>query len=495
MLEQINKDFVDNFLTRPATMFIDGDWCEAIDGAPIDVINPSNKEIIYASAGGGAKDIDLAVRAARRAFDGTWSKVKPAERARLLFKLADLIESRTEQFALLESLDVGMPYMMARMGLIPAVVAGIRYTAGWATKLNGETRDVSNPGEWHSFTYREAIGVAGLITPWNVPMAITMNKVAPAIAAGCTVVLKPAENTPLTALLLAELVAEAGFPNGVINIVTGLGTTAGAALVDHPLVDKISFTGSTLVGKHIISRCADTLKRVSMELGGKSPVFVFEDADLDKAIDGAAKAIFSNTGQVCAAGSRLFVHKKLFDKVIEGVAQKAKKLKVGAGTNFDTEIGPVVSDKQLERVMGYINSGIESGAEIVAGGKTIDGSGYFVEPTVFVNTNPEMQIVREEIFGPVLCAVPFDDENIDALADMGNNTIYGLNSLIFTNNISKGHKLARRLKAGNVRINTNFGLDPAMPFGGYKQSGFGRESGREGVEAYTELKSVAVFLD
>lgn len=495
MISQHTYDFVEEFLKSPLKNLIKGDFVEASEGKTLEVENPSTKKIIANVAKGDAKDIDKAANVARFAFDNIWSKTKPNERQRLLFKLADLIEANAEKFALLESLDVGMPVMAAKMGLLPHIIAGLRYNAGWATKLNGETRETSLPGEWHTFTYREPMGVAGLITPWNVPLAIALNKMSAALAAGCTIVLKPAEQTPLSAIYLGQLINEVGFPEGVVNIVNGLGIDAGAAMVEHPLIDKISFTGSTIVGKNIIAKAAQTLKRTSMELGGKSPVIIFPDCDIEKAIDAVAKGIFGNTGQVCAAGSRLFAHKEVFDKIVEGIAQKAAKLKVGKGTDYSTEIGPVVSNKQLGRVLEYIESGRQQGAEVLVGGNAIDGDGYFIAPTVFTNTNKNMKIVQEEIFGPVLCATTFDDETIDDIANMGNNTEYGLNSVIFTRDISKAHKLARRLKAGNVRINTSFAMDPSMPFGGYKQSGFGRENGREGIESFTELKSVAIALD
>ncbi|MDZ4236756.1 MAG: aldehyde dehydrogenase family protein, partial [Hydrogenophaga sp.] len=362
-------------------------------------------------------------------------------------------------------------------------------------KLNGETRAVSLPGDWHAYTLREPVGVVGLIVPWNVPLAMAVSKIAPALAAGCTVVLKPAELTPLTALRLGELMVAVGFPPGVVNIVTGLGTEAGQALVAHPGVDKVSFTGSTAVGKAILASAAGNLKRVALELGGKSPVFIFPDADLDRAIDAAARGIFSNTGQVCAAGSRLFVHRSVAERVVEGVAQRARQLRVAPGLVADAEIGPVISARQRERVMAYVASGRAEGAEVVAGGEALDGAGYFIQPTVLVNTTPAMRVVREEIFGPVLCVQQFDDDSLEQLAARGNDTDFGLSSSIWTRDLRTAHQMVRRLKAGNVRVNAAAALDFAMPFGGYKQSGWGRENGREGVEAYTELKSVAIDLN
>lgn len=484
-------------LANPLRLLIDGQWRESQSGAPfLDVINPSTGEVIAQEAAGGAADIDAAVQAARRAYEhGAWPGLRPAERARLLFTLADLLTRHGDELALLETLNTGKPLKVARLFDVGHAAECLRYNAGWATKLNGETRAVSLPGDWHAYTLREPVGVVGLIVPWNVPLAMAVSKIAPALAAGCTVVLKPAELTPLTALRLGELVQEAGFPPGVVNIVTGLGTVAGQALVDHPGVDKVSFTGSTAVGKAILSAAAGNLKRVALELGGKSPVFIFPDADLDRAIDAAARGIFSNTGQVCAAGSRLFVHRSVFDRVVEGIAQRARQLRVAPGLAPDAEIGPVISARQRERVMAYIASGREEGAEVVAGGEAVGGEGYFVQPTVLVNTSPAMKVVREEIFGPVLCTQVFDDDSLDQLAARGNDTEFGLSASIWTRDLRTAHQMVRRIRSGNVRVNAAAALDFAMPFGGYKQSGWGRENGREGVEAYTELKSVAMDLN
>jgi phenylacetaldehyde dehydrogenase len=352
---------------------------------------------------------------------------------------------------------------------------------------------VSAP-DHHVYTLREPVGVVGAITPWNVPFAMEVQKIAPAIAAGCTVVLKPAELTPLTAVRLGQLIQEVGFPPGVVNIVTGFGDPAGKALVAHPDVDKISFTGSTLVGKSILAAAAGNLKRVSLELGGKSPVIVFPDADLERATAAAAEGIFRNAGQICVAGSRLYVHKDVFDRVVDGVVDRASKLKVGVGLAPETQMGPLISQKQLDRVSSYISSGSEEGAHVVVGGKRIEGQGYFMQPTVLAQTNRAMRVVREEIFGPVVCAMPIDDADLDRIARIANDTDYGLSSNIWTRDISVAHKLARRIKAGTVRINGGVGLDSALPFGGYKQSGWGRENGREGIEAYTETKTVSVAL-
>ena len=483
-------------LSQPLKMLIDGKWLASQNGACMDVINPSNGQVLVQESLGGAYEVDLAVQAARRAFAfGPWSRMRPSERSRMLLKLADELEQNGDELALLETLNTGKPLKLARAFDIGMAAECLRYNAGWATKLNGETRNVSLPGDWHAYTLREPVGVVGLIVPWNVPLAMAVSKIAPALAAGCTVVLKPAELTPLTALRLGELIQACGLPPGVVNIVTGLGHEAGQAIVDHPGVDKISFTGSTLVGKLILGSAAGNLKRVALELGGKSPVFIFADADLDRAIDAAARGIFGNTGQVCAAGSRLFVHRTVADRVIDGIVQRARQLRVAPGLSPDSEIGPVISARQRERVMGYINSGRAEGAEVAAGGQVVEGEGFFVQPTVLVNTHPRMKVVREEIFGPVLSTQLFDGDSLEELATRGNATDYGLSASIWTRDLRLAHQLVRRLRAGNVRVNAAMALDFAMPFGGYKQSGWGRENGREGVEAYTELKSVAIDLN
>jgi phenylacetaldehyde dehydrogenase len=493
-LDQLRVEYA----SAPTQLFIDGQFVPARSGKTFDVIDPATGQVFAKAAAGDAADIDLAVNAARRAFDGAWAKTTPAQRARLLIKLADLIERDGERIALAESLDNGMPFAMAKFAGVFGASEQLRYNAGWATKVTGETIEPSSPGEWHAFTLREPVGVVGAIVPWNFPFVMAVAKIAPALAAGCTVILKPAEQTPLNAAYLGGLIAEAGFPEGVVNIVTGLGETAGAAIVDHMGVDKVSFTGSTSVGKLIVRNSTRNLKRVSLELGGKSPVMIFADADMAKAIPAAAMGIFGNAGQVCAAGSRLFVHENVYDQVVDGVSALAKNLKVGPGLSPDTQMGPLVSQEQLDRVLGYVSSGVEEGASVGVGGERLSegacAAGYFIRPTVLTGTAAGMKVVDEEIFGPVLSVLRFGDEDLDGLAARANATEYGLSSRIWTRDISTALKLARRLKAGGVMINGGAGVDPAIPLGGYKQSGWGRENGREGVTAYTEVKSVTVSL-
>ena len=491
----MNASLKETLQGRPRQLLIGGKWRPAASGKVLDVFDPANGEVFAQAAAGETADIDAAVKAARLALEqSAWRTTSPAERARLLWKLSDAIEAHAAELALLETLDNGMPLWVAQMWNIPKAVECLRYYSGWPMRLTGETLPVSTPGEYHTYTRKEPIGVVGQIVAWNMPFGMAVGKIAPALAAGCTVVLKPAEQTPLSAVRLGELIQEVGFPEGVVNIVTGTGESAGRPLVEHPDVDKIAFTGSTRVGKSILSAAGSTLKRVTLELGGKSPVFIFPDADLEGATAAAANGIFFNTGQICAAGSRLFVHERVYDKVVEGVVERARTLKIGPGAEPDTFMGPVVSAQQLERVTGYVRSGRQQGAEIVAGEQQLPAKGYFVRPTVLSNVRPDMTVMREEIFGPVVCALRFADEDMDAIARVANDTSYGLSAYIWTSNVSVAHKLAARIKAGSISVNGGAGMDFTMPFGGFKQSGLGREHGREGVEAYTETKTISITL-
>ncbi|MBZ5573959.1 MAG: aldehyde dehydrogenase family protein [Acidobacteriia bacterium] len=484
---------VTSFVTRKHKMLINGKWVDAASGKTFPTYNPATGEVMAQVAEGDREDIDRAVTAARNAFEkGPWRKLTPSERGRMIWKLADLLEDNLEEFAELESLDNGKPLTVARVADVPLAADLLRYMAGWATKIEGNTIPISVPyapgARFLAYTLREPIGVVGQIIPWNFPLLMAAWKLGPALATGNTVVLKPAEQTPLTALRLGELIQEAGIPDGVVNIVPGYGETAGAALAAHPGVDKVAFTGSTEVGKLILKAAAGNLKKVSLELGGKSPNVVFADVDLDAAIEGAASAIFFNHGQCCCAGSRLFVEKKIFDKVVDGVAEKASKIKVGSGFDPDTEMGPLVSKEQLDRVCGYLESGFSEGAKAVVGGSKIGDKGYFVKPTVLVNTKQNMKVVQEEIFGPVVTAIPFEDPS--EMITRANDSSYGLAAGIWTNDIKKANRLAAELRAGTVWINCYNIFDAALPFGGYKQSGWGREMGHEVLEQYTEVKAV-----
>jgi phenylacetaldehyde dehydrogenase len=482
------------FFAETHKLFIDGKWVDSDSGKTIDVTNPATGQVIAKIQAGTAADIDKAVKAARKAFEtGAWPAMNGTERAKLLWKLADALEANVDEIGLVETLNNGMPMMMARMGAVLGSANNLRYNAGWAGKVLGETIEGHNLSR-HTYTLKQPVGVVGAITPWNFPLPMAVAKIAPALAAGCTVVLKPAELTPLTAIKLAHLIEQVGFPPGVVNIVTGYGDPAGKALVEHPDVDKISFTGSTQTGKWIVQAASANLKRVSLELGGKSPVLIFPDADLEKAIPGAAMGVFGNAGQVCVAGSRLYVHKDVFDKVVDGVTGMAKALKVGPGIEPDTQMGPLISQKQLERVTGYVQAGREEGAEVVVGGERSGNQGYFMQPTVLAETNRNMKVVREEIFGPVVCAMPITDDDIEQIARTANDTTYGLAAYIWTRNMSVAHKLAKKIQAGTVSVNGSAGIDPAVPFGGFKQSGWGRENGYEGAEHFYETKTVSVAL-
>lgn len=485
---------VRDFLSTPKKLLIDGMWCEAASGKNFTVENPANADMLAQVAHGERADADRAVKAARTAFDsGPWTKMTASERGKLIWKLADLLEEHTEEFAQLESLDNGKPLTVARAADVALSVDMFRYMAGWCTKIHGETFPISVPytpqTRYLAYTLREPVGVVAQIIPWNFPLLMAAWKLAPALASGCTVVLKPAEQTPLSAIRLGELFCEAGFPNGVVNILTGYGD-AGAALVENPMVDKVAFTGSTEVGRLIVKGAAPSMKKVSLELGGKSPNIVFADADLDAAIKGAASAIFFNHGQCCCAGSRLFVEDKVYDKVLDGVSQIAKKIRVGDGFDPSTQMGPLVSKEQMEKVCGYIMSGVQEGAHLNTGGGQVNRAGYFVEPTVLSRTGRDMKAVREEIFGPVVAVMPFKD--LDDVAAQANDTSFGLAAGIWTKDITKAHALSARIRAGTTWINCYNVFDAALPFGGYKESGWGREMGKHAMEMYTETKSVCL---
>jgi aldehyde dehydrogenase (NAD+) len=479
---------------RPGRLLINGEW---IDGSrSFDTINPATDEVLTQIAEASATDVDRAVQAARAAFDdeaGKWRKMSASERGRLLWKIADLLEQHIDEISELETLDNGKPIFESRYVDMPMVIDVFRYFAGWATKITGET--VNTFENAFTYTLREPVGVVGAITAWNFPLLLASWKLAPALACGNTVVIKPAEQTPLTMLRFAELAMEAGLPAGVLNVITG-GPEAGQALVQHPGVDKVAFTGSTMVGKEIMRNAADTLKRVTLELGGKSPNIVFADSDIDNAVKGAINGIFYGKGEVCCAGSRLFVESKVQDEFTDKLVQRAKKLQPGDPLHPKTRLGAIVSEQQMKTVLDYIESGKREGAQIVTGGNRVstigNGKGFFIEPTIFGGVKNEMKIAQEEIFGPVLATLSFSD--IDEVASLANANPYGLAAAIWTNDVKKAHALSKRLRAGTVWINTYGLMDAALPFGGYKQSGFGRELGAHAIDSYTEVKTVWMNL-
>jgi phenylacetaldehyde dehydrogenase len=486
----------DSFVRADHKLLIDGQWVEGASGETFETINPATEETLASVAHGKAEDINRAVKAARQAFadDSPWRRMNASDRGRLIWRIADLIEENADELAMLESLDNGKPYGVARAADVPLAADLFRYMAGWPTKIEGTTVPISAlpaPGEYLAYTLREPVGVVGQIIPWNFPLLMAAWKLGPVLACGCTVVLKPAEQTPLSALRLGEILLEAGLPAGVVNIVTGFGD-AGAALAAHDDVDKVAFTGSTEVGKLIVKAAAGNLKKVTLELGGKSPNVVYADADLEGAIAGAANGIFFNHGQCCNAGSRLYVQSQIFDDVVAGVAEAAKSIKLAPGTDPESQMGPLISDEQFEKVLGYLDSGREAGAEAVVGGGRSGDRGYFVQPTILTNTDNDMKVVREEIFGPVVCAIPF--ESPDDILPVANDTHFGLAAGVFTRDISKAHRTAKRLRAGTVWINTYHVFDAAMPFGGYKESGWGREMGSQVLNNYLETKSVVTAL-
>ncbi|CCV12197.1 phenylacetaldehyde dehydrogenase [Mesorhizobium sp. STM 4661] len=481
---------------RHRQMFIDGAWVDARSGQTMETRNPATGVVIATVPRADRQDVDLAVAAARKAFDGPWSRFKPYERQVLLLRTADLFEKHWEEISRSDTTDMGMP-IVRTLANRNRVIGMLRYYAGMATALHGETIENSLPGEIVSFTRKEPVGVVGAIIPWNAPTAASVWKIGPALATGCTIVLKPSEEAPLTPLLIAEIMNEAGVPAGVVNIVTGTGAEAGAALAEHMGIDKIVFTGSTATGQSIVRASAGNLKRVSLELGGKSPVIVCADADLEKAVPVAAMSVFANSGQICIAGSRLFVERSIHDEFVERLAAYAKGLRIGDGIDPATEIGPLVSEKQLQRVTGYLDVGAAEGATLVTGGARLTegalAAGNFIAPTVFAGVSDDMKIAREEIFGPVISALPFD--TLEEAVERANNTPYGLAAGVFTRNVSTAHQLSRKIRAGSVWVNTYHAIDPAVPFGGYKMSGYGREGGAEHLDEYLNTKSVFIKID
>jgi acyl-CoA reductase-like NAD-dependent aldehyde dehydrogenase len=491
-LPDVLSDAARSFAAGPHRLVIGGERLEAADRRTFETFDPATGRPIAEVPYAGAEDVDRAVRAAREAFeDGRWNGIAAAQRTRAMLALADAVQEHADELAELESLDNGKPLKLAKRVDVPLTVEHLRYFAGWPTKIAGETLPVAQRN-MHCYTLKEPVGVCAQIIPWNFPLLMSAWKIAPALAAGCTTVLKPAEQTPLTALRLGELALEAGFPEGVLNVITGDGET-GAALVEHPGVDKIAFTGSTAVGREIGAKAGRALKRITLELGGKSPNIILPDANLEAAVKGSYQAIYYNTGQACNAGSRLFVHRDQYDDVVAGLVEAAGKARLGPGLDPATQLGPLISAEQEDRVRGYIEAGKSEGAELVTGGEKRGDGGWFIEPTLFSATRDDLTIAREEIFGPVLVALPY--ESIEEVARRANDTNYGLAAGVWTRSLSSAHKLAGLLRAGDIWINTWSAGDPAAPFGGFKASGVGREHGRLGLEAYLENKTVWVNLD
>ena len=476
---------------KPGKLFINGRWVDSVSGKTFDTLNPATEKVITSVAEGDSADIDLAVAAAREAFEnGPWKKTDARDRGRILLKIAGLIERNKDELALLDTLDNGKPINETTNADIPLVIDCFLYYAGWADKIHGETIPVR--GDFFNYTLREPVGVVGQIIPWNFPLLMAAWKIAPALACGNTIVLKPAEQTPLSALRLGEICQEAGLPDGVLNIVTGYGPTAGAALAEHMDVDKIAFTGGSATGRIIMQAASKNLKRISLELGGKSPNIVFADSDIDSAVAGAMTGIFFNQGEVCCAGSRLFIEKSIHEEFIDKLSNKAANMRVGNPEDTGTQMGAQVSKEQFDKILGYIETGKQEGAKLVIGGERCGERGYFIKPTIFDAVDNNMRIAKEEIFGPVVSAITFDD--VSEVVKQGNLSIYGLAAAVWTKDIKKAHRLARDLKAGTIWINTYNAFDAASPFGGFKQSGFGRELGVHALELYTHVKSVWINL-
>lgn len=478
-------------------IFIDGQWVASESSARIPVFDPATGQQIATLAAGTAGDVGRAVAAAQNCFDSrAWKRMRPLDRGRLLERLALLVEAHADELARLETLDNGKPYFVSRNIDLAFTIDALRYFAGWASKVTGEYVRLSpffdDGGVYRAYTERRPVGVVGGITPWNFPLGQAIQKIAPAIAFGCTVVLKPSEETSLTTLRLADLIIEAGFPAGSVNIVTGFGHEAGQALVDHPLVRKIAFTGSTATGQRILADSAKTMKRVTLELGGKSPTIILADADLDQAIAGAANAIFGNSGQVCTAGSRLLIEAPIYDRVVEGVTEIARGLRLGAGHLAETQLGPIVSSRQLDRIGGIVAGGLAAGARATTGGERLAGDGWFFPPTVLTGATPDMGVMRDEIFGPVVCALSVHSQ--DELIRLANDTPFGLGASIWSSDLDRAHLLAEEIDSGTIWFNTHNILDLAVPFGGVKMSGLGREFGTEAIAAFTEPKAVCMRL-
>lgn len=478
-------------------MLIGGRWVESASGKTFKTFNPATGEVLGMVAEADARDVDLAVLAAQKAFNGPWSKMSPAEREKIINKIADLVEFHAEELAQLETLNNGKTIRESKNGDLPLAIGLLRYFAGWPTKIHGETIPVSVPyypgAKFLHYTVREPVGVIGAIIPWNFPLLMAVERLAPALACGNVLILKPAEQTPLSALRLGELLLEAGLPEGVVNIIPGFGPSAGAALAAHPNVDKVTFTGSTEVGREVIKASAGNLKRVTLELGGKSPNIVFADADLEAAAKGMFMGVFYNQGQCCSAGSRIFVERPKFDELLQILSERAKTVRQGPGLDPKTQMGPLVSEEQRQRVLSYIESGKKEGAKLLAGGDAALGAGYFVKPAVFADVKDSMKIAQEEIFGPVAAVMPFD--SVEEVVSRANNSSYGLVAGVWTKDVKKAHQMAQNIKAGTVWINCYHFVDAAAPWGGFKQSGYGREKSQYAIESYTQLKSVWVDLN